>query len=69
MQSQTALVRTESGVELDTITAVDLRLKLVVFPDYAELDDTLRDGNDLEGGFIGRVLFEEGRVLEGGCEL
>jgi hypothetical protein len=46
VESETALVWAESRIELNAITAVDLRLKLVILPDDAELDDPLRDGND-----------------------
>ena len=52
MEPQTTLVGTESGIELDTITPVDLELSLVVLPDNTELNDTFRDGN------YGKALFE-----------
>ena len=65
MEAETTLVWPESRVELDTITAVDLWLSLVVLPDDAELDDSLGDGDDLQGGLIFGVLFEEGTVFEG----
>jgi hypothetical protein len=65
MESETSLVRTESRVELDTIAAVDLWLSLVILPDDTELDDTLGDGDDLQGSLVFGVLFEEGAVFEG----
>lgn len=65
MESQTALVWAKSRVELDTVAAVDLWLPLVVFPDDSELDDALGDGDDLQGGLVLGVLFEEGAVFEG----
>jgi hypothetical protein len=65
MQAETALVGAEGRVELDSVAAVDLDLVLVVFPNYAELDDALGDGDDLEGGLVFWVLFEEGAVFEG----
>lgn len=38
----------------------------IILPDNAELDDTLRDLNDLEGGVVLGVLFEE--WVDGGLE-
>lgn len=64
METETTLVGTQSRVELDTETAVDLEVALVVLPDDAELEDTLGDGADLEGIAVLRVLLEEGGVLE-----
>ncbi len=69
VQAETALVWSEGGVELDSVAAVDLDLVLVVFPDNSELDDALRDRNDLEGGLVFGMLFEEGAVFEGGDQL
>jgi len=69
VQAETALVWAEGGVELDSVAAVDLDLVLVVFPDNSELDDALRDGDDLEGGLVFGVLFEEGAVFERGDQL
>ena len=65
MEAETTLVWPESRVELDTITAVDLWLSLIIFPDDAELDDALGDGDDLQGGLVFGVLFEEGAMFEG----
>lgn len=65
MESQSSLVGAQRGVELHTVAAVDLRLVLVVFPDDAELDDALGDGDDLEGGLVFGFLLEEGGVFEG----
>lgn len=69
MESETALVGTEGRVVLDTITTVNLEVSLVVFPGNAELDDTLRDGDDLEGGAEFGVDGEELGVFEGADEL
>lgn len=69
VETETTLVWAESTVELDTVGAVDLGLELVVFPDDAELDDTLWDGDDLQGGLVFGVLLEEGGVLEGRGQL
>jgi hypothetical protein len=69
VQAETALVWTEGGVELDSVAAVDLDLVLVVFPDNSELDDALGNGDDLEGGLVFGVLFEEGAVFKGGDQL
>lgn len=65
VEAETALVRTERGVELDAETTVDLDLALVVLPDDTELDDALRDSSDLESLLVFGVLLEEGGVLEG----
>lgn len=69
MESETALVRAQSGIELDAVSFVDLALALVVLPDNAELDDALRDSGDLESLPVLGVLLEDGRVLKGGDEL
>lgn len=45
--------------DLNTEAAVDLSLTAVVFPNDTELDNTLRDLNDLEGLCVLRVLREE----------
>ncbi len=65
VESETALVWTKSRVELYTVSAVDLELILVIFPDYTELDDALRNGNDFEGGLEFRPLLKESAVFEG----
>jgi len=65
VQSEAALVRAESRVELDTIAPVDLEVALVVLPDDAELDDALGDRGDLEGGSVLGELLEKGAVLKG----
>lgn len=64
VKSKTALVGTKSRVELHTVAPVDLDLALVVFPDHAELDDSLGDRADLERGLVLRVLLEKRGVLE-----
>jgi hypothetical protein len=69
METKASLVWSEGGVELDTVSTVDLGLELVVLPNYSELNDTLWDGNDLEGGLVFGVLFKESRVFEGRSQL
>jgi hypothetical protein len=69
VETETALVGTESGVELDAVALVDVALALVVFPDNTELDDALGDGDDLESLLVLRVLLEDGGALECGGEL
>lgn len=69
MEAETALVGTESGVELHAVSLLDLALALVVLPDNAELDDALGDGDDLKSLLVFGVLGEEGGGLEGGDEL
>lgn len=68
MKAKTALVGTEGRIELHTIATVDLHLILVVFPNYAKLDDTLGDGSNLQGSLVFGILLEEGGILEGGDE-
>ena len=46
VQTQTTLVRTKGGVELDSVTAVDVDGSVVPLPSDSELDDSLRDLND-----------------------
>ena len=69
MEAETALVGTESRVELHTVSLLDLALALVVLPDNTELDDALGDGDDLKGLLVFGVLGEEGGGLKGGDEL
>jgi hypothetical protein len=69
VEAQAALVGAEGAVELHTVGAVDLWLQLVVLPDDTELDDTLGDGDDLQGSLVFGVLLEEGGVLEGRGQL
>jgi hypothetical protein len=58
VESKAPFVWAEGRIELDAISAVYLGLKLVIFPDDTELDDPLRDRNDLESFLVFRVLFE-----------
>ena len=58
MESETTLVWAKGRIELNAISTVYLGLELVIFPDDAELDDPLRDRNDLESFLVFRVLFE-----------
>ena len=69
MESKASLVRTQSRIKLHPISTIDLHFALVVLPGDTELDDTLRDGGDLEGGPVLGVLLEEGGVFEGRDEL
>ena len=69
MKSQTAFVGPQRGVELHPVASVDLYFILVVLPDDAELDHTLWDGDDLEGGLVFRVFLKESGVFKGGGEL
>ena len=58
VETQTALVRADRGVELDAVTAVDLHLALIVRPGDAELHHALRLDEALEHArlLIFRVL-------------
>lgn len=69
VESESALVRAEGRVVLDTESAVDLDVALVVTPGDTELDDALGDGGDGEGGAELGLLREELAVLEGAGEL
>jgi hypothetical protein len=69
VKAEAALVGAEGRVELHTVAFVDLALALVVLPHDAELDDALRDGDDLEGLLVFGVLLEQAGRLEGGDEL
>ena len=69
MEAETALVRTECRVELHAIPPIDLDLILVIFPDNAELDDTLGDCGDSKCLFVLRIFMEERRVFEGRDQL
>ena len=69
VEAETALVWAEGRVELDAVALVDVAHALVVFPDNAELDDALGDGDDLESLLVLWVLLEDGGALEGGGEL
>ena len=46
MESQTTLVGTESRVELNSVSTVDLEIALVILPSDTELNNTLGDGDD-----------------------
>jgi len=65
VETETALVRSESRVVLDTETSVDLDLALVVLPGDTEVDDALWDGGNLESLAVLWVLLEQGAVLQG----
>lgn len=65
MEAETALVRSQGGVELHTVAAVDLQLAFVIFPHDAELDDALWDGGNFERGLVFGVFLEKGGVFEG----
>ena len=62
MQPQTALVRTDGGVELHAVAAVDMRLALVIHPRHTEQDRTLRLDQPLEQArlFVRRFGLDHG---------
>lgn len=64
MKSEATLVRAKGRVELDTVTTVDLEVAGIVLPDDAELDHTLRDGDNLQGSPVLGLLLEKGAVLK-----
>lgn len=69
MEPKSTLVRAQGRVELHSVASVDAQHALVVLPGDAELQDTLWDGHDLEGGAVLGVLLEEGAVFEGAGQL
>lgn len=62
--SETAFVRSQSGVELHAEASVHLQLSLVILPSNSELNDPLWYRCNLEGLLVLRMLFKEGAVLE-----
>lgn len=58
-EKQNARKSVEEGTHLDSITAVDLDLSLVVLPSDTELDNSFRDLGDGECLFVLGVLLEE----------
>ena len=64
MKSETALVRTDSAVELYAEAAVNLNLAVVVNPGYSEHDNSLGLGDSLENA----VLLVLGVLLEYGLQ-
>ena len=62
VEAQAALVRSDRGVELDAVTAVDLHLALIVRPSDTELHHALRLDEALEHSrlLILRVLLDYG---------
>ena len=69
METETALVWSQGGVELDTVATVDLQLVLIILPDNTELDDALRDCGDLERNLIFWILLEKRGILKSGNKL
>lgn len=65
VEAETTLVWTQSRVELDSVSAVQLELSLVIFPDDTELDDAFGNGDDLQCGLVFGLLLEESAVFEG----
>ncbi|KAH3669592.1 hypothetical protein OGATHE_002404 [Ogataea polymorpha] len=68
VQSQTSLVWTQSRVELDSVTSVDLDIALVVLPGDSELDDSLWNRDNRNHLLVFWVLLEQSRLLEGGVQ-
>lgn len=69
VESESSLVRTESRVELDSVSSVDLKVSLVILPHDAELDHSLRDADDGDETLQVGVLLKQGRVLKSVKEL
>ena len=62
MEAQTALVRTDRGTVLDTVTTIDLYFSLVIDPGNTELDDTFRFYQTTQQILVCilRIFFNEG---------
>jgi hypothetical protein len=58
VETKTSLVRTESRVELDSVTSVDGDGSIIPFPGDSELDDSLRDLNDGERSSVLGLLLQ-----------
>lgn len=69
MESQATLVRSQGRVELNSISAINAELAIVVLPCHTELNDTLWDGANFERRSVLGVLLEEGAVFKGTGEL
>lgn len=65
VKAETSFVGAQGGVELHTVSSIDLHLSLVVLPDHPELNDSFGDGSDFECSLVFGVLLEEGGILEG----
>jgi hypothetical protein len=64
VKPQAALVGAQGTVVLHAVPAVDLHGAGVVFPQDAELDDALGDGDDFERFAVLGMGAEEGAVLK-----
>jgi hypothetical protein len=69
MEAKSTLVRSQGRVELHAVAAVHLEFAIVVLPQNAELNDTLRNGADLESGAVLGMLLEELARFESAGEL
>ena len=75
METQTALVGTDSVIELDTIAGINLNIALVVYPSHLEseltigLNDTLSDTVSLEFGVLIVDLFYGHQYLTYGLKI
>jgi hypothetical protein len=65
VETETALIRTKSRVELHTVSTVDLDLSRIVLPYNTELDDTFGDRGNWEGTLQFGGDLKELRRLEG----
>ena len=59
MESQASFVRTQHGVELDSVATIHLHLILIVRPHHSELNDPFGNGDNLERSPVLRILLEE----------
>ena len=57
MKTKTTLVRSDSVVELYTVTGVDLNLSLVIYPRNTEFDLSVRLAQTLQQSFLAIFFF------------
>ena len=48
VETDSSLIRSDSGIELNAVTAVNLNVALIIYPAYTENDKTLGFGNALQ---------------------
>ncbi len=75
METETAFVSAESGVELDAVTKVCANLTLVVYPSHTECEDTiglyntLNDLGSLEFGVLVVFFFNRFQDFANGLQI
>ena len=65
MEPESSFIRSQSRIELHSVSPVNLHLSLIVLPDHTELDDAFRNGSNLQGSLVLGIFLEEGGVFKG----